>query len=91
MCCRVVMLVLPDVGGELRVDNPAKRHKPEREPSDDDVPNATFHRSLSQRGRFHRLLFLNPRNCFIDFLLGQQPTLDIFLHAAFLIDEDAYG
>ena len=39
----IVMLMLPHVGGELRVDNPAERHKPEREPSDDTLLNSTGH------------------------------------------------
>ena len=31
---RIVMLMLSYVGGELRVDKPAERHKPECEPCD---------------------------------------------------------
>ena len=31
---RVVMVMLSHVGSELRVDNPAERHKPERKPCD---------------------------------------------------------
>jgi hypothetical protein len=88
---RVVVLVLPHVGGELRVDNPAERHKPEREPSDHDVSNATFHKSLSKSRCFYRFRFLNPRDDFIDFLFGEQSTFNVFLYTAFLIDEDADG
>jgi hypothetical protein len=88
---RVVVLVLSHMGGELGIDNPAERHKPERKSPDYTLLNLRDHRLLSKSRCFDRLLFLNPRNCFIDFLLGQQPTLDIFLHAAFLIDEDADG
>jgi hypothetical protein len=91
VCRRVVMLMLPYVGGELRVDNPAERHEPEREPYDDDVPNATSHTSLPLSRCFHRLLFLNPCDDFIDLLFGEQATFDVFLHAAFLVDEDAHG
>ena len=71
MCRRTVMLMLPHMGGELRVDNPAKRHKPERESSDDTLSNLMSHRLLSQSCCFHRLLFLNPRNDFIDLLFGE--------------------
>ncbi len=49
----VVVLMLPHVGGELRVDDPAERHEPERESCDcklsnstDHNPNAAFHFSL---------------------------------------------
>ena len=45
---RVVMFVLPHVGGELRVDNPAERHKPERKPRDCTLPNSRAHRPLSK-------------------------------------------
>ena len=91
MCRRAVMLVLPHVGGELRIDNPAERHKPERESSNNTLSNLMSHRLLSRSCCFHRLLFLNPRNDFIDLLLGEQATLDVFLHAPFLVDEHAHG
>lgn len=52
MCRRAVMLVLPHVGSELRIDNPAERHKPKREPYDDDVSNATFHKSYRRAAAF---------------------------------------
>ena len=91
MGCCVVMLMLPHVGGELRVHNPAERHQPEREPYDYDLSNATFHKSLSKSRCFHRLLFLNPRDDFIDLLFGEQATLDVFLNASLLIDEHAHG
>ena len=42
-CC--VMLMLPHMGGELRVNNPTERHKPEREPANDTLLNSTGHRS----------------------------------------------
>jgi hypothetical protein len=105
--CRVVMLVLPHVGGELRVHNPAERHNPKGQESDHSLlnstghnPNAASHFSLqpeclglkfsSKSGCLYGLLFLNPCDNFFDLLLGQQPALDIFLHAPFLIDEDAH-
>ena len=44
MCRRAVMLVLPHVGGELRIDNPAERHKPERETSNNTLSNLMSHR-----------------------------------------------
>ena len=37
----VMMLMLHHVGGQLRVDNPAMRHNPERKPSDCKLPNPT--------------------------------------------------
>jgi hypothetical protein len=49
---RAVMLVFPHVGRQLRVNNPAERHKPEREPYDDDVSNATFHKSYRRAAAF---------------------------------------
>ena len=87
----VVMLMLPHVGGELRVHNPAERHKPECEPSDYTLSNHTVHRTLSKSRCLYRLLFLNPRDGFIDLLFGEQPALDVFLHAPLLVDEDAHG
>ncbi len=91
MCRRAVMLMLPDVGRELRVDNPAERHKPERESSDDTLSNLMSHRLLSKSRCLDRLVFLNPCNDFIDLLFGEQATFDVFLYAAILIDEDAHG
>ena len=91
MSRRIVVLVLPHVGGELRIDNPAERHKPERESSNDTLSNFMSHRMLSKSRCLDRRLFLNPRDNVIDLLLSQQSALDIFLHAALLIDEDAYG
>ena len=91
MCRCTVMLVLPHMGGELRVDNPAEHHKPEREPYDDDVSNATFHKSLSKGRCLDRLVFLNPCNDFIDLLFGEQSAFNVFLYAALLIDEHAHG
>ena len=87
----LVMLMLPHVGGELRVDDPAERHKPEREPSHDDLSNVTFHKSLSKGRCLYRLVFLNPCHDFIDLLFGEQASFKIFLHAALLVDEDAHG
>lgn len=52
MCRCAVMLMLPDMCRQLRVDNPAERHKPEREPSDDNVSNATFHKSYRKAAAF---------------------------------------
>ncbi len=57
MCRRAVMLVRPHMGGELRVDNPAERHKPEREPTNDTLLNLMGHRLLSKSRGFHRLIF----------------------------------
>ena len=91
MCRRTVMLVLPHMGGELRVDNPAKRHKPEREASDDTLPNLMGHRSLSKSRCLYWLIFLNPSDNFINLLFGKQATFQIFLHTPLLVDEDAHG
>ena len=91
MCRRTVMLVLPHMGSELRVDDPAEHHKPERDPPDRKLLNLMGHRSLSKSRCFYRLLFLKPSDNFIDLLFGQQPALDIFLHAPLLVDEDAHG
>ena len=88
---RSVMLMLSHVGGELRVDNPAKRHKPEREASDDTLPNLMGHRSLSKSRCLDQLIFLNPCHDFIDLLFGKQATFQIFLHTPLLVDEDAHG
>jgi len=88
---RFVMLMLGYVGRQLWVDNPAERHKPECDPYDDNVSNATRHRSLPQSRCFHRLLFLNPRDDFIDLLFGEQATFEVFLYAPLLIDKDAHG
>ena len=91
MCRRAVMIVLPHVGGELRIDNPAERHKPKRETSNNTLSNLMSHRLLSKSRCLYRLLFLNPRDGVIDFLFGQQSALEIFLHAPLLVDEDAHG
>lgn len=40
---RIVVLMLSQVGSDLRVDDPAERHQPEREPSDYKLPNSTGH------------------------------------------------
>jgi len=88
---RVVVLMLPYVGGELRVHNPAERHNPEREPPDYKLSNPTIHRPLSKSRCLHRLMFLNSRNGFFDLLFGEQATFDVFLHASLLVDEDAHG
>lgn len=87
----VVMLMLPHVGGELRVHNSAERHKPEREPSDYKLSSPRVHKSLSKSRCLYRLLFLNPCDGFLDLLFGEQPALDIFLDSALLVDEDAHG
>jgi hypothetical protein len=34
---------------------------------------------------------LNPCDDFIDSLFGEHATFDVFLHASFLVDEDADG
>ena len=91
MCRRAVMLVLPHVGGELRIDNPAERHKPERETSNNTLSNLMSHRLLSKSRCLDRRLFLNPRDSVIDLLFGEQASFKIFLHAAILVDEDAHG
>ena len=82
MCRRTVMLMLPHVGGELRVDNSAERHKPEREASEGTLPNSRAHKLLSKSYCLFRFLFLNPRDSVVDLLFSQQSALDIFLHAA---------
>ena len=60
-CCRMsfgfVMRMLRHVGGELRVHNPAERHKPEREPSDCKLLNPTVHRHLSRSCCLYRPCF----------------------------------
>ena len=89
MSRRVVMLMLRDVSSELRVDSPAEDHNPDYEPSDGTLSNAMAHRSLSKGRCLYRFLFLNPRDRFFDFLFGQQPTLDVFLHAPLLVDKHA--
>ena len=89
MSRRVVMLVLPHVGGELRVHNPTERQQPEREPSDDTLSNAMMHRLLSRRRCRYRLLFLNPRDGGMDCLFGEQAAFDVFLHAHLLIKKHA--
>ena len=43
MGCRCVVLMLPHMGGKLRVDNPAQRHQPEREPCDSKLSNRPAH------------------------------------------------
>lgn len=91
MSCRVVVLVLPQVSGDLRVHNPAERHKPEREPYDCKLSNPTVHRPLSKSRCFYRFLFLNSCNNIVDLLFGQKAAFDVFLHAPFLVDEDAHG
>ena len=86
----LVMLMLPHVGGDLRVHNPAKRHKPEGEPYDYKLSNSLTHRVLSKSRCLHRLIFLNPGNSFFDLLFGQKAAFDVFLHAPLLVDEDAH-
>ncbi len=71
MSRRAVMLMLHHVGGELRIDNPAERHKPERQPSDDTLLNSTVHRPLSKSRCLYRFFFLNSCDGFIDPLFGQ--------------------
>ena len=39
----LMVLMLPHVGSELRVDNPAQRHKPKREPCDSTLFYSTGH------------------------------------------------
>ena len=90
MSRRVVVLMLPQVSGKLRVHNPAERHKPEREPYNYKLSNPTVHRPLSKSRCFYRLLFLNSCNDIVDLLLGQKAAFDVFLHAPFLVDEDAH-
>src|ERR1044071_273625 len=87
MSRRVVMLMLSDVGSELRVHSPTEHHQPECEYSDSTLSNPMEHRFLSKGRCLYRFMFLNPRDCFFDFLFGQQSTLDVFLHAPFLIDK----
>ena len=57
MSRRVVMLMVRHVGGQLRVHNPAERHKPEREPSDHTLLNPTVHRPVSKNFCLYRLCF----------------------------------
>lgn len=87
----VVVLMLPYVGGELRVHNPAERHNPEREPADYNLSNSLAHKALAKSRCLHRLMFLNSRNGFFDLLFGEQATFDVFLHASLLVNEDAHG
>ena len=44
MSRRVVVLMLPQVSGDLRIHNPAERHKPEREPYNGTLTNPAVHR-----------------------------------------------
>jgi hypothetical protein len=85
-----MVLMLPYVRSDLRVHNSAERHKPEREPYNDELSNPTVHRPLSKSRCLHRLLFLNSCNDIVDLLLGQKAAFDVFLHAPLLVDEDAY-
>jgi len=71
MSCGLVVCMLPHVGGELRIDNPAERHKPERETSNNTLSNLMSHRLLSKSRCLDRRLFLNPRDSVIDLLLSQ--------------------
>ena len=89
MGCRVVMLMLSNVGSELGVHSPAEHHKPEYKTSDSTSSNPIGHSSLSKGCCFYWFLLLNPRDRVFDFLFGQEPTLNVFLHAPFLIDEHA--
>ena len=91
MSCGLVVCMLPHMGGELWIDNPAERHKPERETSNNTLSNLMSHRLLSKSRCLDRRLFLNPRDSVIDLLFGEQASFKIFLHAALLVDEDAHG
>ena len=91
MSRRIVVLMLPQVGGDLRIHNAAERYKPEREPYNHKLLNPTVHRTLSKSRCFYRFLFLNSCNNIVDLLLGQKAAFDVFLHAPFLVDEDAHG
>ena len=55
--CRVVMLMLPHVGGELRVHNPTERHKPERQPYDSTLSNPMGHRPYRRAADFSGSFF----------------------------------
>lgn len=90
MGCRTVVLMLPHVGGQLRVHSPAERHKPEREPCDCTLSKPAVHRSLSKSCGIQRFLFLNSCHDIVDLFFGQQSALDIFLYPSLLIDEDAH-
>lgn len=47
------------------------------------------HLVLAQCRGFHRFLFLYAGHNVVDLLLGEKPSLDVLLHDALLIDEDA--
>jgi hypothetical protein len=68
MSRRVVMLMLRRVGSQLRVYDSAERHKPECESTDCKLSNPNVHRPLSKSRCLYRLIFLNPRDSFIDLL-----------------------
>jgi hypothetical protein len=42
----IVMGMLGSMGRQLRIDNPAEHHKPEREPSECTLSNCTAHRCV---------------------------------------------
>ena len=87
----VMMRMLGSMGCQLRVRDSAQQDEPCCQYPNGESLHHTLHRLLSKSRCLYRLLFLNPRDGFLDFLLGEKATLDVFLHAPRLIDEHAYG
>ena len=85
-----MMRMLGSMGCQLWVCDSAQQDEPCCQYPYGESLNHTLHRSLSERSGFHRLQFLNPHDGFIDFLFGEQATLDVFLHAPLFINEHAY-
>ena len=86
----VMMRMLGSMGCQLRVRDSAQQDEPCCQYPNGESLHHILHRSLSKSRCLDRLLFLNPRDGFFDFLFGEQGTLDVFLHAALLIDEHAH-
>ena len=86
----VMMRMLGSMGCQLRVRDSAQQDEPCCQYPNGESLYHSLHRSLSKSRCLDRLLFLNPRDGFFDFLFGEQGTLDVLLHAALLIDEHAH-
>ena len=86
-----MMRMLGSMGCQLGVRDSAQQDEPYCQYPNGESLNHTLHRSLSKSRCLDRLQFMNPRDGVIDFLFGEQATLEVFLHAPLLIDEHAYG
>lgn len=87
----VMMRMLGRMGCQLRVRDSAQQDEPCCQYPNGESLHHSLHRSLSKSRCLYRLLFLNPRDGVIDFLLGEKPTFDVLLHAPLSVDEDAHG